>query len=139
MFVSSYNTYISKSNSQNVKQDSNHRNSSKEYSNKLFTIDNNIKNESVTTLPLNYISEYKSLSNQQKLVKKDQSQENKYNKINTFVSAKKAYNENSISFTISYTPKPAISEINNNSILNVSTTQALNTYIENDNYYRVTA
>ncbi|WP_457747317.1 hypothetical protein [Sulfurimonas sp.] len=140
MFVSTYTTYISNTNSQNIKKNSYHTSDIKQHGNKHFSTLNNEKKEPFATLPLNYISQYKSLSNQQKLQQENQNSQNtnKYTKISTPILASKAYSENSITFSFSYTSQVALIGQNSTSH-GISTHQAINTYISNDNYYRATA
>jgi hypothetical protein len=150
MFVSSYNTYISTNNSnrsENYK--SKEVKSDTTFSSELskFTL---LKSYTQTDLPIDYVSNYKSFSNQQKLYEQMQnfnSQELK--KLTTFSDAKVAYEENTKmfpiikkpTFTLSQTPK-----IDEKLPLDVQEAKEktlrhtmLNTYIANDNYYRITA
>lgn len=150
MFVSSYNTYISTNNSnrsENYK--SKEVKSDTAFSSELskFTL---LKPYTQTDLPIDYVSNYKSFSNQQKLYEQMQnfnSQELK--KLTTFSNAKVAYEENTKmfpiikkpAFTLSQTPK-----IDEKLPLDVQEAKEktlrhtmLNTYISNDNYYRITA
>ncbi len=139
MFVSSYNTYINASHIE-------HNKSQKKEG--IFSLK---KEKTAPTdlpatfaevkLPVSYISHFKVLRNQQKLQKQtQQSQKTKFTKVTTLKNAQVAYSENSTMFSLLKKPKVPLARIQSNTGSNASLKQnALNTYIANDNYYKVTA
>jgi len=149
MFVSSYNTYIAHKPSiktqENMQKENGENSSSSEK--KLFSNELEKVVSSSVKIPLNYISNYKSLHNQQLLqqqneLKKEYSK-TKFSKINKINNAQSAYSENSKLFSLLQKPKIALTQevkqpknIQQNSILKQ---KFINTYIANDNYYKVTA
>jgi len=151
MYVSSYSTYIDTNTSQKVQKDRNEesKKSTDSFSSKLTTkIPKAVSNFS--SFPVNYISNYKSLNNQQRLQDNTQSREEvKFSKIKALTSAKSAYGNNSKIFsllikpsaTLDQTPKidkkmPPKAQEAKESIMKHN---MVNTYIANDNYYKITA
>lgn len=149
MFVSSYNTYIAHKpslKSQESTQTQDERNSSADKT-KLFSNELEKVVSSSVKIPLNYISSYKSLHNHQLLqqqneLKKEYSK-TKFEKINKITNAQNAYSENSKLFPLLQKPKIALVQevkqpknLQQNSALKQ---KFINTYIANDNYYKVTA
>jgi len=148
MFVSSYNTYIAHKHSTKIEkstQRENEKSSSSEK--KLFSAKLEKVVSSSVKIPLNYISSYKSLNNQQLLqqqneLNKDYSK-TKFSKINKINDAQNAYSENSKLFSFFQKPKIALAQEpkipqkfeQNNAIKQ----KFINTYIANDNYYKITA
>ena len=152
MFVSSYSTYITTDTNSKIQREKaslrDDKNSA--FSSKLSekTVPNLVANKN---LPVNYISNYKALNNQQKLLQEDHTNQakKKFSKINAITSAKINYSDNTKIFslllkpsaTLDQTPKTDkrmpldIQEIQEK---NLRTTM-LNTYAANDNYYKVTA
>lgn len=152
MFVSSYNTYIGTNAS-----DKNDRYKTKiagadaesfgKELSKLPILESHINRN----MPIDYVSNYKSFNNQQKLHEELKSQDElKLKELNTVTSAKVAYEENSKMFpllrrpslTLSQTPKILdeklprdAQEAKERSLRHVM----VNTYLANDNYYRITA
>ncbi|WP_457748410.1 hypothetical protein [Sulfurimonas sp.] len=149
MFVSSYNTYTTQKPS--IKRQENTQTqdtkASSSSSQKPFSTEIEEHVSSTVKIPLNYISSYKVLNNQQLLqqqneLKKEYSK-TKFTKINKITSAQNAYNENSKLFSLLQKPKTALVQevkqpknIEQNSALKQ---KFINTYIANDNYYRITA
>lgn len=156
MFVTSYSTYVSNSASHKIQKErvASLKESSSDFQTKLFSQ----KESSLVTpssqksqLPLNYISDYKVMNNQQKLQKgmQEESPSTKFSKINNQNSAKVAYIENSSLFSLRIKPKitldqtpsidttlpPQVQEAQESLLKNIM----ISTYIANDNYYRVTA
>jgi len=157
MFVSSYATFISASTSHKEQRGrvetpkpsfsnlTDLKNTEREEQNYIL---DSVKEE----LPLNYISQYKVLSNQQKLQKEPQSFENqrtRFSKINSNNNATAAYEENKTLFVSHRIPKITL---NQTPLLNREVPQELvkvqenllkqqmvATYAANNNYYRVTA
>ena len=149
MFVSSYNTYIPQKTTHKP-QESVQENNEREFKpgdSKLFSKQLDKVITSSVKIPLNYISNYKSLHNQQLLEQQSKSSKNyaqtKYAKINTMKSAQSAYKDGSQLFSLLPKPKIALMEVikqpknlQQNSALK---SKIVNTYIENDNYYKITA
>ena len=150
MYVSSYSTYINTNNSEKVQRE---RQVPQKESNdsfaKLLPTANKILNNS-TKLPVDYVSNSKVLSNQQKLQEETQNNSKmKFSKIKAFVSAKDAYSDNSKIFsllikpsaTLDQTPKvdkkmPKAAQDAKEAIMKHT---MVNTYIANENYYKITA
>lgn len=153
MFVSSYNTYIDTNTTkrtQNERSDASKKPSASFESKLLQTTPKDVVLD--TKLPLNYISNYKALNNQQKLQEQELTKnpaKMKFSKISSMNSAHAAYGDNSKTFslilkpkqTIDQTPKPdknlpaQAQEIQGDFMK----TQMINAYVSNENYYRITA
>ncbi len=149
MFVSSYSTYIGINNSlksENYKERDT-KNSTESFSE---TLSNSTVLKPYTNLPIDYISNYKSLNNQQKLHEKLQEKNTQeFQKLTLTNSAKTAYEEGSKVFmlskkpplTLSQTPKidekmpKETQEAKEKSLRNLM----VNTYLANDRYYKITA
>jgi len=154
MFVSSYSTYIDTSTTkrvQNEKNDAEKKVSKSSFDSKLYpTVSKNATANK--EMPLNYISDYKSLSNKQKLSEQDpeltKSKMN-FTKISSMDSASVAYTANSKMFSLVQKPKQVIdqtpkldshlTEPAQEKQEGVIRTQMINTYVSNENYYRITA
>lgn len=151
MFVSSYNTYINSNSSEKTNQNevSNKKEELNSFNSKL-TETTPSKPFTAKSLPIDYVSNYKSFSNQQKLQEQTKSQDEiKLQKITTMTNAKTAYEENSKIFPL--LKKPSIT-LNQTYKIDKRLPQDMqelkekdlrhtmvNTYIANDNYYRATA
>jgi hypothetical protein len=151
MFISSYNTYISTNNSDktNHKGVGNKKDGLVEFT--LKHTDNQTPRSYVNNnLPIDYVSNYKSLNNQLKLQEQIKSQDEiKFEKIKEMKNAKSAYAENSQMFSLLKKPTLTLSqtthkqtdlpqniqEIKDSNLRNIM----VNTYLENDNYYQTTA
>lgn len=158
MFVSSYNTYINANNFEKTRK-SNLEESKKtpeSFSTKLLS--QAVKSVNVSSsFPINYISNYKALNNQQRLQENRQKLQdnrqneakNSFSKIKTLTNANKAYIESSkfspilvkTVLTIDQTPKikkdmPKKAQEAKEQIMKHT---MVNTYIANDNYYKLTA
>lgn len=150
MFVSSYSTYID---TNTTRETQSKKTAQKSYSSVAF--DSKILNANTEELllskkaPINYISNYKSLYNRQKLEHKELTQtptKTNFTKISAMSSAQVAYSENTKMFSLIQKPKlsidqtPKINEAlplkEQESVLKV---KMVNAYIANDNYYRITA
>lgn len=152
MFVSSYNTYIAqepslkRQESTQIKDEKGSSSEQKPFSNELEKVVS-----SSVKIPLNYISNYKTLNNQQQLQEQLQQKnelhknyaKTKFAKINKINNAQSAYNENSKLFSFLQKPKTALVQeskqpqnLQQNSALKQ---KYINAYIANDNYYKVTA
>ncbi|QSZ41134.1 hypothetical protein GJV85_03070 [Sulfurimonas aquatica] len=153
MFVSSYSTYIDTSSSTKAqKEKSEPLKLSSSFESKLLkntTPDLVLPSKK---LPVNYISNYKSLHNRQQFEQQSlniDSSKAQFSKLNSMSGAQVAYAENSKMFsllqkpkiTLNQTPKldsklPQEAKKGQESIVRNS---MVNTYIENDNYYKITA
>ena len=148
MFVSSYNTYIThkpslkRSQNTQTQEEKSSSGNKKSFSNELEKVI-----ASSVKLPLNYISNYKALHNQQLLQQQNEFKKEyaktKFAKINKMSSAQNAYSENSKLFPLLQKPKIALIQevkkpenIDHNTLLKQ---KFINTYIANDNYYKITA
>ena len=155
MFVSSYSTYINTSateRNQKERVDAS-KESGSSFSKKLDTTlstevtkaSHLLKNQ----LPVNYVSNYKVLNNQQKLQQESSKAQIKFTQVSTLQNAKVAYSDNSQMF--SFLQKPKVTLDQTPKINTKMPTQAqegqekslrhlmINTYIANDSYYKITA
>lgn len=151
MYVSSFSTYINADSSRRTQNSSSQKS---EGTSKLFETSfdsKTLKNADTTPkFPISYISNYKALNNQQKLQDNKQSQGRvEFVKIQTLDSAKNAYTDNSKIFSLLLKPKATLDQtpkidkqlpqnIQNIKENNLRNTM-VNTYISNDNYYKITA
>jgi len=145
MFVSSYSTYVApavaQSNKSRKLDDENYLRASRVSDKTLLQ-----KQVTQNKLPINFISNYKVLNNQQKLHEQElheqttQFEKSKFTKVNVLNSAKVAYQEGATRFTFTQKAKVALGK-GWNKLPEPTTAKlnAVNTYLENDNYYRVTA
>ena len=152
MFVSSYNTYISANNSQRVEKErvENSRNPRNSFESEISKESTLLESKSTPNLPISYVSNYKAFSNKQKLQEevKEQSK-TKYAEINSMKNAEIAYKDNSEIFSFFLEPKTTqnqtpivdkklpsdIQELQEKNMRHVM----VNTYLENDKYYQITA
>ncbi|HIC12521.1 MAG TPA: hypothetical protein EYO75_03965 [Sulfurimonas sp.] len=153
MFVSSYVTYVDTTVTKKIQADRAITPIKKieSYASKL--LQNTQKNVLFNSkIPLNYISNYKSLNNRQLLDQQTTQQTAttlKFSKLSAMSSSKISYEENTKMFsfhikpkgTINQTPKldknlPSKAQECQESFMRV---KMLNTYIANDNYFKVTA
>jgi len=144
MFVSSYSTYISHNTNDRLNQP---RVDEQKKQDKSFvkTLINTpiLLAYDTKNIPINYISNYKSFANKQKLLDTEtkSKDEDKFKKMNDKINAKDSYKSNSFMFSLVSIPKtpvnnvPKINEINIENIRH----KMVNTYLENDKYYQVTA
>lgn len=157
MFVSSYSTYIATNAAQQLQKEriQSLKESSSTFKNSLNSqaqTENKTLFSQKSQLPLNYISEYKVINNQQKLQQDTQeksTQTDRYTKILNQTSAEVAYTENSSLFSLHRKPKVTLDQTQTiNTTLPLKAQEAqerlhksvmVNTYIANDNYYRITA
>lgn len=156
MFVSSYSTYVHANSTDKVQKDKEVQSSKNGYS----RFSNLQKQEAQPMsqplelpkkqLPLSYISDYKVMNNQQKLQENSQqTQKTKFAKISALSHAKSAYSENSMLFASLRKPKITLDQTPSlDSTLPQKALEAqefilkrkmLNTYVANDNYYKITA
>jgi len=153
MFVSSYSTYIDTSTTKRTQNDRNEsaKKPSAPFESKLLqTTPKDVVLGS--KLPLNYISNYKALNNQQKLQEKELTQnpaKMKFSKISSMNSANVAYGDNAKMFSLIARPKQTIDQtpkLDKNLPTQAQEiqgdfmkTKMINTYVANENYYRITA
>ena len=151
MFVSSYNTYISTNNSEKIanKKIEKTKEFDSLFESKLAQ-NSVIESKENKNLPINYISNYKAFSNKQKLQEQMQDLSGeKYTKINAIKNAKDAYAENSMMFSLFVEPKVTLSQtpqIDKKLPTNFQEAEEkmmrntmVNTYLDNDKYYQITA
>ena len=153
MFVSSYSTYIDTTATKRINNERKEleKKPSDSFSSKLLSS----KPETLSNkpqLPLNYVSNYKSLYNRQRLDQQDLTQtvsKMKFSKISSLSSAQIAYTANSKMFSLIAKPKIALdqtpsidkklpkeAQVEKESLLKIN---MVNAYIANDNYYQITA
>lgn len=151
MFVSSYSTYITTNTSDKINQRhiENKKDESKLSASKL--LESQVKKlYSNQNLPIDYVNNYKSFNNQQKLQEQVKTpDEIEFQKVKDMKNAKNAYEENSKIFSLLIKPvitlnqtnqigtdtTQNIQDIKNNNLRNTM----VNTYLENENYYKITA
>jgi len=151
MFVSSFSTFVHSTNTNKSidfkKNDEKEKSESFSKSLSDLTI---LKPYSDKSLPINYISNYKSFHNHQKLQEHLQSQgEYTLKQLSTLNSAKVAYDENSKMFSLARKPSLSLSQTpkideklprqEQEAKEKTLRHSMINAYISNDNYYRVTA
>jgi len=151
MYVSSFSTYINTESTARTQQNRVYesQNSTKSFETKLLS--KTVKNlDTSPKFPINYISNYKSLNNQQKLQENSQSSEKtKFLKLEVQAEAKKAYSDNSKIFSLILPPRatldqtPTIDKKSPQHVQHIKEKNLrqtmLNTYIANENYYKITA
>ena len=151
MYISSFNTYITTNSSDKTEKIRAEKpsKSSQSFSKRLSSQTVKVI-DTTSILPINYISEYKVLNNQQKL--KDNtlnSDRAKFSKIKALVSSKSAYSESSKIFPLFLKPSASLNQTPHiDKKMPIETQEAkeqimkhtmVNTYIANDNYYKLTA
>jgi predicted ATP-dependent endonuclease of OLD family len=154
MFVSSYSTYIDAASTKRVQNDK--QESVKKVGDSFSTkIQENSTTQVDTTksnLPINYISEYKSLNTKQQLDQQTESlnsDKTKFTKVNAQTNAKVAYEDNSKMFSFLQKPKttldlmPKVDKKLPEPALkgqeSIMKNEMINAYTANENYYRITA
>lgn len=151
MFVSSYNTYIGINPSPKTQKyaDKDSNENSESFS-KILSNSTVIKPYTHTNLPVDYISNYKSLNNQQKLHERlEEKNSEEFKKLTITNSAKTAYEEGVKIFAFSKKPPLTLSQTPKiDERLPKETQEAkeknlrslmINTYLSNDKYYKITA
>ena len=151
MFVSSFNTYIStnSSNKSEAHKDRELKGDFESFSSELSksTV---LKPYTNANLPIDYISNYKSFSNQQKLHEHLQNQNGgELKKLTVLNNAKVAYEENTKMFSLAKKPAltltqtPKIDEKLPHDVQEAKEKTLrhtmVNTYLANDKYYHITA
>jgi hypothetical protein len=155
MFVSSYSTYINTNATERTQKERADKGTEKTstFSTKLSALSMSTADTLALKkqLPINYVPNYKVLNNQQKLQQANNQEftNTKFTKISAQQSAQVAYSDNSQLFsrlikpklTLDQTPKldtklpPKAQEAQEKSLRHTM----INTYISNDNYYKITA
>ena len=150
MFVSSYNTYIHTNTTDKTAKSKETANSSsaKSFQSHLLQTSQTPKLQTNTT-PINYVESSKVFQNKQKLQqnvesKNELSNVNKFNTFSAVKTAQVAYTNNSKIFSIVAKPKPSLPATQNlpreDEISKLKAKfNAINTYLLNDSYYRITA
>lgn len=139
MFISSYNTYLSNTTTHTKKTQSEQKEF--RFKKEASPVSTSHTDTKQPKLPVSYISRFKVLQNQQKLHEQVQAgKKSKFTKVALFKNAQSAYSENSAMFPLFKKPKISLGEKPTTlPKVNVSKQNAVNTYIANENYYRVTA
>ena len=152
MFVSSYSTYIDTNRLQKSQET---QKEEKKTENGAFSKKLNLNlsslQKSTVNFPINYISDYKVLNNQQKLEQDvaQNRQKQKFSKIQSFDNAKTAYSDNTKIFSLLVKPRATLNQtprIDKKMPQNAQEAkesimkhEMINTYIANENYYKITA
>jgi len=149
MYVSSFSTFVHSSSTQKIHKQNTDTQSVKNSFNKEFN-EVSVNSKLQKQLPVNYISNYKVLNNQQKLQGDKNTQEfTKFSKISAKTNAKEKYEKEMTIFSFSSMPKvalqqtPTIStklspEAQTISEQNLRNTM-IDTYIANESYYQITS
>ena len=150
MYISSFSTYINTESSTRVQRTApSSKKSTDSFESNLLS--KTIKNiDTSAKFPINYISNYKALNNQQRLQKNHPDlNKNRFAKMEAQNSVKSAYSENSKIFSLILPPKATLNQtprVDKSLPKNIQEIKEsnlrhtmLNTYISNENYYRVTA
>jgi len=152
MFVSTYSTYVSTNTNDKLNKArlNTQKTVDKSFAKALVNVPT-IQAYDTKNIPINYISNYKSFNNKQKLQNSELKSKNevKFKKMNDVINAKDSYKSNSHMFSLVSLPKiplnqiAKISENYPQSIQDIKEQNTrykmVNTYLENDKYYQVTA
>jgi len=151
MFVSSYSTYISaNTNDKITKPKFEQKKDEANAFNSILKKGSPLQAYSPKNMPIDYISNYKSLNNQQKLQEQVKSKDEiKFKKINDTKNAKVAYESNTSMFSLMRIPSSSLDltpQISSNYPQNIQDVKEdnlrykmVNTYLANDKYYQITA
>ncbi|RLA77710.1 MAG: hypothetical protein DRG78_16760 [Epsilonproteobacteria bacterium] len=151
MFVSSYSTYINTSNPDRItKSQTDSKKSEIKSFQSVLTKSTPLHAYNSKNIPIDYISNYKSFNNQQKLQDQVKSKDEvKFKKISDIKNAKVAYTDNSKMFSLLKVPEISLNQtpqINKNLPQNIQDLKEnnlrykmVNTYMSNDRYYQITA
>lgn len=150
MFISSYATYVSTNLTERPERErSTTQRTTKTFSS-VITKNTPIQAYNPKNFPIDYISNYKSLNNQQKLEAQISDNKNPLSKnLKDFTGAKLAYESNTVMFSLIKKPKVAlnqnlkvsdiypqnIQELKENNLRD----KMVNIYLENDRYHQITA
>lgn len=150
MFVSSYNTYIDTNSANKSKKSSDFSKVASESFESKLTQSTALQSKELHNPATNYISDYKSFSNKQKLLHQIESTDAKrYKQIKDLQNAKTAYEDNSKVFSFMIEPKKTQiqtqtidkelpSELQKTQEQKIRHTM-VNTYLANDRYHQLTA
>lgn len=148
MFVSSYNTYVQTNTTDktNRTKEVPKVSDAKSFALKLLHT-SQITQAKLSNTPINYIDNSKIFNNRQKLQqniesKKELISADKFNRFNSFKSSKIAYSDNSTIFSIVAKPKNSLSKENisgHEFSKQKAKISAINTYLQNNRYYQITA
>ncbi|HIP20115.1 MAG TPA: hypothetical protein EYG70_03220 [Sulfurimonas sp.] len=153
MFVSSYSTYVDTSVTKKLQNDKAIEPAKKteSFASKLLQ-NTNSPAFTDSKIPLSYISNYKALNNRQRLNKQENKQnaaQTKFAKLSAMSNSKVSYEANTKMFSFLIKPKGTIDQtprVDKDLPPKAQESQAsfmrvkmLNTYIANDNYFKVTA
>ena len=150
MFVSSYNTYIHTNTTDKTAKNKENAgsSSSKSFQSQLLNTSQTPKPQTNTT-PINYVESPKAFQNKQKLQQNIESKNelanvNKFNTVSSVKTAQVAYTNNSKIFSLVAKPKPSLPATQNITREDEFSKlkakfSAINTYLLNDKYYRITA
>jgi len=145
MFVSSFNTYISDINLKKARQNTQKVKDAErsDFSSHLPENQQVLASKVDFKTPINYISNYKSFANKQKLQDEKLTKKpiERFTKINKMQNAKTSYEVNSKKFSLLRVPHITLNQVQKQEDkLPIKLQQKMvNTYIANDNYYRITA
>jgi len=151
MYVSSFNTFVNTDSTTRTHANKVKESKSAPESFKTKLLSKTVKNlDTSPKFPINYISNYKALNNQQKLQENPQnSAKTKFLKLEAEAEAKNAYSDNSKIFSLILAPRATLDQtpkINRELPQNIQDIKEnnlrhtmLNTYIANENYYKITA
>ena len=141
MFVTSYNTYIDTPNTKNIhnRRATDKHNPSDTFSSRLQGVETPTELIATKKLPVNYISNYKALYNRQQMQHQNNAKM-RFTKGSAMGNAKVAYEENAHTFSLLIKPKVTLSQTPKELPKANSIRQSvINTYLTNENYYKITA
>ena len=151
MYVSTFNTYVNSESTAKTHENRAQKGKSNLESFEEKHLSKTVKNVDVSSkFPINYISNYRALNNQQRLQENPQnSEKSKYLKLEAKIEAQNAYSNSSKIFSRILAPRTTIDQtprIDKKLPKNIQDIKEknlrhtmVNTYISNENYYRVTA
>lgn len=147
MFVGSYSTYIDTATTKNTphrRVDDAKKSSDVSFRNKLQTLESGTL-VATQKLPINYISNYKALYNRQQMQHQELTNnraKTTFDKVSAMGKAQVAYRENATTFSLFIKPKitltPVPKELPKTKASPIKQAM-INTYIANENYYKITA
>lgn len=144
MFVSAYSTYVSTNTNDKLNKPKfdEQKVQDKPFS-KILVSAPALLAYDTKNIPINYISNYKSFNNKQKLLDSEikSKDEVKFKKMSDVKNAKTSYESNSHMFSLMSVPKAPINQTTRINEVNLDNMKhkMVNTYLENDKYYQLTA
>lgn len=144
MFVSAYSTYVSTNTNDKLNKPKfdEQKVQDKPFS-KILVSAPALLAYDTKNIPINYISNYKSFNNKQKLLDSEikSKDEVKFKKMSDVKNAKTSYESNSHMFSLMSVPKAPINKTTRINEVNLDNMKhkMVNTYLENDKYYQLTA